>query len=64
MEPKELLRVKEFARRGDMSVARAYRGIHAREVPVVRVCGMLRVPAAYLEKLVREAMTDGVVAGE
>jgi hypothetical protein len=53
---KVLLKVPEFARRADMSPSRAYQGVATGEIPHVRIGGMLRIPAAFLDDLANRAL--------
>jgi len=51
-----LLKVREFARRADMSVSRAYQAVSDGSIPSVRIAGMLRIPAAFVDELAKRAL--------
>jgi excisionase family DNA binding protein len=54
----ELYRLIEAARVLGISRSRLYQGIEAGEIPIVTVCGMRRVPRAWLEDAVAKAMAS------
>lgn len=57
---KILLRPAEAAEAIGVSRAKVYIMIKAGELPAVRISGVLRVPAAALQKLVEEKLAEGI----
>jgi hypothetical protein len=51
-----LLKVREFAVRISASPTKVYQGIADGSIPAVKVCGMLRIPAAFADELAKRAM--------
>ncbi len=53
-----LLKPVEFAALTNQCKAKVYDGVATGAIPSVRVNGMIRIPAAYVEKLVNDAMAS------
>jgi hypothetical protein len=51
-----LLKVRDFAVRISASPTKVYQGIADGSIPSVKVCGMLRIPAAFADDLAKRAM--------
>jgi hypothetical protein len=59
MEKKVLLKPREVAAAINASPSRVYQGIADGSIPSVRVSGLLRVPAAFIDDLVKRALDGG-----
>ena len=55
---RQFLRVTEFARRASMSPTKVYQAVADGSIPSVRIAGMIRIPAAFADDLIKRALAE------